>query len=310
MPVIVDTLFVSSKFNQEISPVDANLILGMPIPLISFLGALFIFIIGVVINWYNKKSTRQEGLLVIKNTVLTWTNLLSLPINDKIHTINDFTLRVNNSDALQPESFDYNKIMADKLSAFSLKEYTDSFVLNLKGDESVNAKHLFNIVSSLEFLIYVEKDLEEKYRNNYRNSMIELMDRWNDYYLRLNRLRLILHLEYGDPADGFPFSPAFIRILDSNNNIEGQFSIKAFRNNIVEPLLAMISKEANTKYTIEAYDILTELKLILIKWDANNTGASLLFNMYSQYIESVYKKLSDSCDYLKEQGVKPWYKIN
>lgn len=306
----MDTLLVSSKFNQEINHVDANLILGMPIPLFSVLVAFFTFVISVGINWYNKKRTRQEGLIVIKNTILNWVGLINQSINDSVCRMNNFSTRVSNSDALQPESFDYNRIMADKLSTFSLREYTDSFVLNLKGDESVNAKHLFTIVSSLGFLIDVETDLMEKY-GNYRNSVIELMDRWNIYYLKLSRIRLILQLEYGSSTNaGFPLSPEFIRILDSKIEIDGQFSIKFFRSNTIEPLLALIHKEVNTIYTIEVYDILTELKLILIKWDANNTGVSLLFKMYSEYIKSVYKDLSVACDRLKEQGLKPWYRIN
>lgn len=308
--VIVDTLFVSSKFNQENNHADAILILGMPIPLFSVLVAFLTFILSVGVNWYNKKKARQEGLIVIKNTILNWVGLINQSINEKVCRMSDFSSRVSKSDALQPEFFDYNKIMADKLSTFSLKEYTDSFVLNLKGDESINARHLFKIVSSLEFLNDVEKDLMLKY-DNYRNLVIELIDHWNDYYFRLYKIRFRLQIEYGGPTSaGFPLSPEFISILDSNNDVDGRFSIKVFRSSKIEPLLAMINKEANTRYTIEIYEILTELKLILIKWDANNKGISLLFKAYSEYIESVYKDLSDSCDHLKEKGLKPWYKIN
>lgn len=308
--VIIDTLAVSDKVLNNNCSNTKNMFLGLPVELsVPFL----ILLIGIIGNWIIRKVLRRNRLLVIKDTVINWIELLRKPVNDKVYGMNDFRLRVHKTDIFQYESFDCSKTIVEKLSVIPLKEYTDSFVLNMKGDRSINSQHLFNIISSIETMSAIEDDILVKY-GFYHQTVVELMDSLNMSVQKLEEIRLLLHLNFGRrESENYLFYQKFCEILNKYTAIGG-ISVKLFRNIIIEPLYALIDEEINSNfnpnYTVDIYNELKKIDLILAKFDSRNTVIAGSFNEYAIIITDSYNVLRTASDHFKEKGLKPWYWIN
>jgi hypothetical protein len=300
--------------------IDNNQLFGLSTDLarilIPVLVTIIIFILGILVNYLLKKIERKSYMKSIKSVLIIWSRLLKNSIMQQSNNCREFNNRLQKSSEMQPERFQFNVILTNKILALELRDQIDTVILNQRGDQDEKAKCLFNMTAQLEFLNLYQPELRSKY-DIYHRDALKYMDDWNDAYHRLNTIytALRIKLETNPSAPGFPFYQELAAIFNGfvhKNSTGGD--INTFKNELFNPIVDLCQKYAISNpsqqepYTVSL--VIQELLIIIKKWDVNREGTGQLFNDFASKIDAAYKVLSHSIDKLEKMKFKWLIKIN
>jgi hypothetical protein len=121
---------------------------------------LTVFLLGQFISWLKKKYERLNELESIKTTIEQWILLVKPSIQNQIDGCKSFAIVLKNSKNIHPETLKFSPMLIDKLKQFELRELIDTIIVNLKGDNEIKAKMVFNFISQVEFLSKMEDHIK------------------------------------------------------------------------------------------------------------------------------------------------------
>lgn len=269
---------------------------------------ILVFFLGQFISWSVRKNEKRQEVKVYKGLISEWIYLLKKPIDDQIKRCNDFADKVGSSQDLQPEVFEINKFLAEKVLSISIEKYINSFVINTSGDKNENYKMTYNIISQLNFLTLNENEIPKIY-DKYQRQTFEIMDEWNAAFRKLDYLisnqTKLLGKDPHHYSAGFHKEVLAIANLWHQTSPNGRSSVKHSDENLIRPIDILIKKElASNPANDYAYDLSTclqELRISLLKWNSLNAGNKVLFNRLADTLRLSSESLIKSVTYFKER---------
>jgi hypothetical protein len=171
-------------------------------------------------------------------------------------------------------------MLANKILSIQLKDQIDTIILNHKGKNDAKSKCLFNIISQIEFINKVEKELRAKYEIYHEDSLIYMND-WNEAISKLDSISTILRVKYYSSPDHpvHPFYLALARIsnLFIKNNPKGaDMQVQVYIDQLLTPISELchsfVSKNPNEQDVYALAFVLQELFVVIKKWNVNKSG--------------------------------------
>jgi hypothetical protein len=278
--------------------------------LIPVLVTFSIFFLGIIINIIIKKYERKSYLVSIKSVITTWCKLLENPIKQQSKSCKDFNTKLQKSNEMQPEGFEFNNLLAGSILSLQLKDQIDAVILNHKGKDEEKAKCLFNIISQIEFINKTEFELRSKYEI-YHHESLKYMDEWNEAFKKLDSIRTLLRIKYlGQPTHPiFAFYIEAAHVFNSfvKNNIKGG-NFVIIKDQLLNPILDLCQKfilsNPDEPDIYQVSFIIQELFIIIKKWDANRTGTGQLFEGFGTKLDLSYSALNINIDKLIHRKFK------
>jgi hypothetical protein len=273
---------------------------------------LIVFLTGQFINWIKGKYERLTELKSIKATIEHWILFVEPSVKSQITGCKEFITDVKKSNNIQPERFQFSSMLVDKLQQIELKELIETIMINLKGDEEIKAKMIFNIVSQVEFLVKIESQIHVNYEK-YQSYTYELMENWNDTFKNFNSIMNETSRSINEVEPNCKFVQRKNTICDSFLTEKKIKTLDAIFKELLYPLEIEVDiylKNSPNKnlaeklgYSIEA------LKIIKLKWETHKEGHIKLAESFSTKIDTVYTVLKGVAAKLKESRFKSIFLI-
>jgi hypothetical protein len=327
-----DSITFLTKWNQALSDTisnskkalipDDNGILGIPFELAKFIIpviiTILIFAIGQFITWLKAKKEIKNKVSSNRHLILNWIDLMEDSISQQVKSCSEFSNRLSNSIDIQPETFQYNKLMANKIDDFSVDIFVDSFVTNSEGALKEQDKWCFNLISQFHFLKNIEEQIPDIY-SKYQTQTFEIMNEWNVNFKKLDDL-ISKQSRQINITPTHPTATYHGQIMNIANTWRaaapnGRSSVTDTINNLVTPISNLTTTELKTNptndYAFNLSAILQELRISHLKWSTNKNGNVIVFKKLGENIEAVFQNLQQTKVNIKENTkVKSIWKIS
>lgn len=218
-------------------------------------------------------------------------------MTQQVASCGDFSKRLQASENIRPESFQYNKMLANKVDEFSVDVFVNTFVTNTKGidkeSENEKQKWCFNLISQFNYLKSIEEQIPTIYEK-YQSQTFEIMDEWNSNFVKLDKIIS----EQSRIANSATFHRQVLEIanawLEAAPN--GRSSVTLTMGNLIEPLSAAVKTELSANpsndYAFNLSDNLQTLRLSHLKWETNK-------NENVQEFQDLGTNINDALESLK-----------
>ena len=276
--------------------------------------SIIIFFLGFFINWIKTKYERKSELNSIKSVITTWIKLLKNPILQQVAHSRQFAITLRKSTELHPDSFATNPLLANKLQDIKLADLIQVFVINSEGSKMENSKHIFNIVSQLEFLTNIEKQIPEVYKI-YQDLTFEYMKRWNDEFMKLDIIRseMISQIAMNTTHQSYALFQNFNTVSNAYVNRFPIANIVETKIHLLDPVNVLVNKaiisNPNDLYAHRIRNNIHELNTTYRQWKVHFEGNSKLFYDVSIRLIRVYKTLQKASNELNNTKLKSVWKI-
>lgn len=158
---------------------------------------LVVFVEKWVSRGFEKKDAKQARKK-FRETVMDWIANIQPIEKGFSQSIRDLSAAIKASDDMQPIAYAMPLTVPDKLKELTVEKMTDAFLTDFEDDKHKRYKHLYNILSDLEFLSKISINLKESYET-YNKQSFALCQQWNEAYESfVNRYN---QLGQGNPYD-------------------------------------------------------------------------------------------------------------
>lgn len=297
---------ITSLNKQETTDSLETEILGMPLGLarifIPVLVTLIVFALGQFLIWLKGKYEKQNEVTSYRDLILGWVSLIEQSVTQQVTSCEDFSTRLQASEDIHPELFQYNKMLANKVDDFSVDIFVNTFVTNSqvtdKENESEKQKWCFNLISQFHYLKNIEEQIPTIYEK-YQSQTFEIMDEWNTNFGKLDKIIS----EQSRTVNTTPTHPtaAFHATVMGIANAwlaaapNGRSSVTLTMDNLIVPLSAAVQTELSTnpsnEYAFNLSDNLQTLRITHLKWDTNKNGNVQVFQGLGTKISDVLESL-------------------
>lgn len=142
---------------------------------------LVVFVEKWVSRGFEKKDAKQARKK-FRETVLDWTAKIQ-PVEKRFYqSIRDLSAAIKSSDDMQPVAYAMPLTVPEKLNELTVEKMTDAFLTDFEDDKDMRYKHLYNIISDLEFLSKISNSVKESYET-YNKQLFALCQEWNEAYV-------------------------------------------------------------------------------------------------------------------------------
>lgn len=244
---------------------------------------LVVFVEKWVSRWFEKKDAKQARKK-FRETVLDWIANIQ-PIEKKFNqSIRDLSAKIKASDSIQPVAYAMPITVPDKLNELTVEKMTDAFLTDFEDDKDKRYKHLYNILSDLEFLSKISNGVKESY-DTYNKQSFALCQEWNEAYVA--------------------FVQRFERLGEGNSYeaIVAQWRIELItKPNSVKVHLNYLDELDSVAFRIKDYDTLSlvnRMHLIAKQSEATSAGYVTVFSNIEGSINEALQTLSDAEQYFR-----------
>lgn len=296
---------------QETATSSETEILGMPLGLarifIPVIVTLLVFALGQFLIWLKGKFEKQNEVTSYRDLILGWVSLIEKSVTQQVASCQDFSTRLQASQDIHPELFQYNKMLANKVDDFSVDVFVNTFVTNSTGtdqeSEGEKQKWCFNLISQFNYLKNIEEQIPTIYEK-YQSQTFEIMDEWNANFGKLDKIiseqsRIVntnpAHATAAFHAQVMGISNAWLAAAPN-----GRSSVTLTMNNLITPLSTAVRAELNANpandYAFNLSDNLQTLRISHLKWETNKNGNVQVFQGLGTKIEEVLESLQKTRD--------------
>jgi hypothetical protein len=284
-------------------------VFGIPLDLarifIPVIVTLLVFALGQFLVWLKGKYEKQNEVTSYRDLILGWINLIEQSVTQQVTTCRDFSTRLQGSEDIHPELFQYNKMLANKVDDFSVDVFVNTFVTNLKGidNESENEKQkwCFNLISQFNYLKNIEEQIPTIYEK-YHSQTFEIMDEWNTNFGKLDKIiseqSRIINTTPNHPTVAFHGQVMGIANAWLTAAPNGRSSVTLTMTNLISPLSLAVRTELNAnpsnEYAFNLSDILQTLRITHLKWETNKDGNVQVFQGLGIKIGEVLESLKST----------------
>ncbi|MBV5282717.1 MAG: hypothetical protein JZU53_09840 [Paludibacter sp.] len=272
--------------------------------LIPALITLAVFLLGQIIIWFRNQKNIQNETNNYKKIILSWADLIKKPVEKQVSECRDLSLRIRNSQTINPERFGLIKMLANKVDSISIERFISTFMINSTNPkvDNKNEKMTFHIVSQLDYLMSMEKSIAETYKA-YQDEINMIMDQWNDKFFTLTKIIDDWSKKINNQHEYSNFQQELRRISVNWTRTapDGRSTMIHSVNQLITPLSALVSAELNANINNEYAFLLSEtlqhLRIVDLKWGACINGYSTVFNDIADDIEASLNALNDAKTY-------------
>ena len=253
---------------------------------------IFIFFLGYIVKVFNAKKLKQTDLKRHRTMLQTWYNGIKPAFKDQQDSIEALSLRVSKNDDLN--SVPYQKVIIPYkcLDSLSLVKLYDIFIYNStipQAEQEIAAQHIFNIVSTIEFLEQNQILFEKQYLY-YSDNLRDLMKDWNE---NMNQIHDLVNshkagtnptpIETQFAAEVFDAFKETEKANIENGNIP---SISIYEDHFILPIL--------TKFTNDQHKYATSSFIAkVISANKNLLQLVLQFKTYKKTYPIVFQQIKD-----------------
>lgn len=286
-------------------------IMGMPETLASILiptlVTIIIFISGILISWFKRKSDIRQNLQSYRNVIFDWVGHVDSTVTDQAKRCCNFSKQVESNQDITPVRFSFTKLHVDKINQIPIDIYIKTFVLNATGDQSKNSKMNYKLVNHLHYLSDLQSQIPKTY-DAYQHQSLQLIDEWNDYMGELDKLisnQSKFEVSNLEKRTDFLLHVRQLSINWMSNAPNGRSSITFSIENLIEPLKNSVIKELkqnpSNDFAFNVSSVLQELKIVYLKWTQLKTEFAETFNEYSKYLNSSIDEVNDAIKYFESK---------
>lgn len=294
---------------QNLESASDSQIFGMPLGLarifIPVIVTLLVFALGQFLVWLKSKYEKRNEVTSYRELILGWVDLIEQSVTQQVNACNDFSTRLQNSEDIHPELFQYNKMLANKVDDFSVDVFVNTFVTNSEGideeSESQKQKWCFNLISQFNYLKNIEEQIPTIYEK-YQSQTFEIMDEWNLNFGNLDKIiseqsRLVntnrQHPTANFHAQIMGISNAWLAAAPN-----GRSSVTLTMENLINPMTNAVrtelSENPSNDYAFNLSDNLQSLRITHLKWDTNKRGNVQVFQGIGTKINEVLESLKNT----------------
>lgn len=264
---------------------------------------ILVFVIGILLDLLIKWISSVNKTREFRNTFFSWVSIVGDPVSKQISRIRQLATDIHNNTTLQNVRFEFSKSMVDKLDIASAENLIQFFIFrSSKPENDKRSEHAFNIVSILDFLSSVEKEIAKNYEA-YQMQSLALMNEWNP---------IIIHIQ-DTIHSGHPYreeSALFSSIMQSYNAwqqaamADEEVDVIKVYNLFITPILRGLGTHVFGNAGFEKTDsIIVDLKKLALtynKWSSLRDGFEEVFSNYADACQTSYVNLCNAINYFKE----------
>jgi hypothetical protein len=249
-----------------------------------FITLLVVFVEKWVSRYYNNKD-EKEGRKQLRNVVLDWIEKVT-PIEETFsQSVRKLSKEIKSSDEMQPVPFAMPLTLHDKMKNMSVEKMTDAFLEDFKAERDKRYAHMYNIISSFEFLSKIKNSVRESY-DSYNKQSFTLCQQWNNLFERLREKCTTLD---NDSPYNTPLTIWFAQQMNNPNSVKSNLQaldslcVLAFNNNDFEMLSIFTKMRDTARQSLET-----------------SKGYAQVFFDVANNIDLSLKSLSESKQYFKK----------
>lgn len=291
--------------------------MGMPTDvakiLIPILVSIFIFSLGIAINFYFKQRDRHNELVSIRTTILTWGGLIKNPAIDQAMFCRVFANRLLTNPHISPEPIGFILMEANNLTSIDIKKYVDTFVTNYEGNQEENAERLYLLISQFNLFNKLQEDLEKQFFV-YQKRVLELEEAWALAFVEVDKITDDYYQEIWNQHSHI-YYPLLLNINIISNNY---FALKnrdaiLSKTNLIDKIEKACNDELNKNsahtYALRYLQPIRKLNRIYSQWVSNNKGTRIQYLNYGITIITSVKEVKESLKVIEKNNIKSLWTV-
>lgn len=250
---------------------------------------LFVVFVEKCVSRRFEKKDAKQARKKFRETVLDWTANIQ-PIEKRFNqSIRDLSATIKVSDDMQPVAYAMPLTVPDKLNELTVEKMTDAFLTDFENDKDMRYKHLYNIISDLEFLSKISNGVKESYET-YNKQSFALCQEWNSAYVAF--VQRFERLGKGNSYEKIVAQWRKELVVEPN-------SVKVHLNYLNQlDTLAFQIKDNDT------LSIVNRMHLIAKQSEATRVGYAKVFSDISGNINDTLNTLSKAEQYFRESETR------
>lgn len=152
--------------------------------------AILVFVVGFIINHFQKNWYIHNELLAQRNAILDWLDFLEISIYDQIGECKKQSDKIKTCSLVLYNVARY-KFSLDEIDYFKYDRFISVFLINSTGKPSLNRELCFKLFSKVQQLILLEKELLILQDDYFREQM-KLFNSFQEYHedFEINSMKL------------------------------------------------------------------------------------------------------------------------
>ena len=229
-------------------------------------------------KWKEKKDREKY-----RKTVIDWIKLI-IPIEEHLaESLTELSKSIAQSEDMQPERYDMPITIPDKMGTMTVEHMMDAFLTDIKRNDEKKSRHIYNIISCLEFLSNARNEIA-KFYDAYNNQAFSYCEQWN---IEINVFKE-WNMQQKDE------SIKRIVKLWAAELIVKRDSIRAHEK-LVDEMIQLRGEDPNIAPN------LIKMKTIILHRNALFNGYATIFENLSNNIMLSIKQLVAACDFFEKK---------
>lgn len=255
--------------------------LQLLLPLVVTLAVVFIEKwVAQGFNRCNERKKRDK----FRHSVLDWIKLI-MPVEKGLsESLKQLSMDIENSDNMQPEPFAMPITIPDKMATLTAETMLDAFLSDDMGDKEQASRHVYNIISQLEYLSKMQAEISKAY-DTYNKQAYDCCKQWNDTLPSFNAWTQQL------PRDGQLHD--FVKKWAAGN-IGKKDSIRN-HSELINNIYGFISKDD------PILPIIAKMNIVIKQRESLSVGYKKVFNGLSTNIIIALNSLNDACEFFSKR---------
>lgn len=257
----------------------------------AWLQLLIAIIVPLIVVYVDKKYTRyyerkdeEDNNKRYRTTILDWIDKIQ-PIEQTFRdSLQTLSKTIGESDDMQPQAYAMPLTMHDKLSDMTVEKMTEAFLRDFKKDKDKRYIHMYNILSSFEYLSKITNGVKESY-DTYNKQAFGLCKEWNvlyeDLMVYFNTLQEVN--AYNTIITGW-----MMELMNHPNSVA-----------VHEKYLNILNLMAVKEKDVDTFTRTNKLHRIVVQVQTLNTGFAKIFSDMASNIDLSLNSLKDAVKFFR-----------